>query len=443
MYEDKIYPADTIHDLIRYLKTEDRGQYVYRGQIKEYDAPLVPSRYRKYLSYSDNKVSRFDPQYGHSVKKIGAKYYGDYVAKFESLKNDFFRGFSENKRRALEYIYQKALHSPTLLLKQQTNRIAYGFFESRFDLIRSSLTREEFQIFCLYKDKWIQQIDEYDKRIIRNFGFYKPFGYLLGTALAQQFGFSSDGLDATKDIKVACFFATNSYSSGYKTVEHDGVGIVYRFPFEQVYGERESKQDYDYYSRHSIIDIDDIFANLAYNSECIGSFFDSFAKFYSQVMMDKSSPGVDELKPPRDSYNESRIYRQKAVIILPDEIREDDKESEFSIIKSHLPKYQYIEDISVRNKVKKFYFRHTKNNKIDLNREDLWPREDPFLFLVVWIISAICQRTFSMDHHVILHRLDLIDGGYEAGEFLKKCIDIALEKVAIVHKGDRILLYIE
>jgi hypothetical protein len=157
-------------------------------------------------------------------------------------------------------------------------------------------------------------------------------------------------------------------------------------------------------------------------------------------MIGRSAPGIAGLRLPRDSYEGSRIFRQKAVIILPDEIREDDNESELSIIKTHLPKYQYIEDMSVRNGVKKFYFRHAANNGIDIDREYLWPRDDPFLFLVVWIISAICQRTFSMDHHVIIHRLDLIDGGYDAGEFLKRCIDIGLERGAYAHKNDKLIL---
>jgi hypothetical protein len=149
MYEDKLRPADNIYDLICHLKMEDCGQYVYRGQTREYKAPLVPSRYRKYVSYSGSEVSRHDPQYEHSLKKIGAKYYGDYVANFERSKTDLFHGFSESKRQAFQYIYQKALHSPALLLKQQSNRAAYGFFESRLDLIRSVMTTEEFQLFCL------------------------------------------------------------------------------------------------------------------------------------------------------------------------------------------------------------------------------------------------------------------------------------------------------
>ena len=148
------------------------------------------------------------------------------------------------------------------------------------------------------------------------------------------------------------------------------------------------------------------------------------------------------LKLPKDSYQKTRIFQQKAVIFLPDEIREDDESSELSIIGNKLPCYQYIEDLSLREGVEKFYFRHTKtkNNESTLNREYLWFREDPLLHLIVWIISAICQGSFSKDRHFIMYRLDLIDAGYDPGEFLNMRQNIALEHFVTISKDNKIIL---
>jgi hypothetical protein len=282
-------------------------------------------------------------------------------------------------------------------------------------------------------------INNYDRRIIRMFGFFKPLGFLLGTALAQQFGFSSEGLDATKDLDVASFFATHSSEDYYQKPLEDGIGIIYRFPYKQVYAARDGGFQYDFYSPYSLIDMDDIFEPLSYDGTDIDSFFDTFKTFFSKKMMGKDA-GYDLLKLPKGSYQNSRIFRQKAVILLPDEIREDDESSELSIIGNRLPRYQYIEDLSVRDGVEKFYFRQSRNNGLAINREYLWPREDPMLNLVVWIISSICQRAFSKDNHLIMHRLDLIDGGYDPGEFLTLCQNLALADFITISKDNTIIL---
>lgn len=138
------------------------------------------------------------------------------------------------------------------------------------------------------------------------------------------------------------------------------------------------------------------------------------------------------LRLPNNSYQDSRVFRQKAVILLPDELREEDETSELSIIGTRLPRYQYIEDLSSRDGVKKYFFRHSKNNDLSLNREYLWPREDPILNLVIWIVGSICQRTFGRENHIILHRLDLIDGGYDPGEFLVCCMKIAMDNLMML-----------
>jgi FRG domain. len=437
-------PAKDIHELLDFLKSEEHDiPYVYRGQIKEYNSPLVPSMYRRCLSYSDQAIDNHDPLYERcSLKKIGKKYYGDYVKKFFDYKIEKIYGncTSNERMEILNSVYEKALKSPALLFAQQRNRLLYNYIGNRLDIIKSILSREEWQLFDLYKGRWMPLINDYDRRIIRIFGFFKPLGFLLGTALAQQYGFSSEGLDATKSIDVACFFATHSSEDDYVRTLDEGIGIIYRLPYQNVYAPRDGGFQYNFYSPHSLVDIDAIFEQMAEDAGDIDNFYKAFETFYTNKMTGKDAD-YNLIKIPVHAYQNSRIFRQKAVIILPDEIREDLESSEWSIIGNKLPQYQFIEDLSCRDGLEKFYFRHSKDNELELNREYLWPREDPVLSQVIWIISAICQRSFSKDKHFIMHRLDLIDGAYNPGEFLTMCQNIALKNFITISKDNKIFLF--
>jgi len=76
--------------------------------------------------------------------------------------------------------------------------------------------------------------------------------------------------------------------------------------------------------------------------------------------------------------------------------------------------------------VQKFYFRHTTNlpSLLSVTRDDLWPRNDRLLPIVAAGITAIYPiRRFLP--HVVPHRLDLLDGGFEQGKFFEYCKEYA------------------
>jgi hypothetical protein len=59
----------------------------------------------------------------------------------------------------------------------------------------------------------------------------QALGYPLSQIFSQQAGLHSEGLDVTKDLDVAIFFATHSWDGQrYRHVEQDGIGIIYRWP---------------------------------------------------------------------------------------------------------------------------------------------------------------------------------------------------------------------
>lgn len=435
-------PAKDVHELISFLKNEEqKNPYVYRGQVKEYNAPLVPSIYRKCLAYSDKMIDRNDQLYKYSLKNIGNAFYGDYVRNFLEYVNKKIYGDKpiSSKNKIVHDVYVKAIQSSELMFRQHSKRVLYNYIINRLDLIKSILSKEEWQLFSLYKDRWMPLINDYDRRIIRMFGFFKPLGFVLGAAIAQQYGFSSEGLDATKSIDVAGFFATHSSEDYYINTVDEGIGVIYRFPYKNVYTAHDGVFQYDFYSPYSLIDIDDIIEHMVHDDTDINNFYSVFETFYTKEMMEEDIE-YKQLKLPGNSNQNSRISRQKAVLLLPDELRKEKEYAELSIIGNKLPLYQYIEDLSLRDGVEKFYFKHSKNSELALNREYLWPREDPLIYLIVWIITAICQRSFSKDNHYIMHRLDLIDAGYNPGEFLTMCQNMAREHSLVIGKDKRIIL---
>jgi hypothetical protein len=124
----------------------------------------------------------------------------------------------------------------------------------------------------------------------------------------------------------------------------------------------------------------------------------------------------DNLLLPRDFLSSSRVRQQQAVIVLPDEIREDLTDRDPGIDGIRFPKFRYIEDLKARPGVERFYFRHTgrwPDTVPRVTREQLWPRGDFLLEILVLLIAASYRLSMTFPR-----RLDLIDGGYAQDEFL-------------------------
>src|SRR5262249_4452394 len=109
-----------------------------------------------------------------------------------------------------------------------------------------------------YAENWNRRIDNFHRRRLRNELLVRLFGYALGTTFAQQFGLSSEGLDATKSLAVACFFASHD-SVDFQRVPDSGVGVVYRFPSAQNDVAMQPLSKFNFYSLPSIVDVEDVF----------------------------------------------------------------------------------------------------------------------------------------------------------------------------------------
>ena len=104
--------------------------------------------------------------------------------------------------------------------------------------------------------------------------------------------------------------------------------------------------------------------------------------------------------------------RQKAVIIVPDEIRQTHRDN----ISQDYATFQCIEDVSKREGFQKFYFRQTDTfpNIGKMNKTYLWPEKDIFKFIISRILGPLTP-IYAFDGRPILKRLDLLSSGFIKG----------------------------
>jgi len=406
--------------LYRYLKDSDgQGRYVYRGQTAYYSGPLLPSAFRPILTEEHGRTTKStadDLYHRFSLRKSGKLFYGEYNTCFDQYANPVrhLADASSDKRNAALVLYKRILDDPTIALSQEGAK-----YVSWIEALRSVLSAEDYDLFSENRRHWMLRINNYHRRQYRMERFIALFGYTLGTTIAQQYGLSSEALDATKNIDVAFFFATHD-SSDFKFLLKDGIGVIYRFPFPQNDIASVPVDKYDYYTLPSVIDVKDVIYRFEVKGldrkesrTCIDA--------YVGASMIDHFIDPDLLILPGGFYGTTRVSKQDAVIILPDEIREDHLEREPGIGGIRFPKYRYIEDLGAREGVEQFYFIHTGEvppEAARIRREELWPRDD-FLLEVVARIVLGTNRV----RKIIPKRPDLIDVGFDNDEFARECSD--------------------
>lgn len=289
---------------------------------------------------------------------------------------------------------------------------------------KAALSQSELGLFEEYKAVWQPLMDSYHRRCVRHV-FFRLFGYFLGTTMAQQYGLTSEGLDVTGDPIVAAFFATHDSATDYRAAERSGVGIIYRIPYPGTDVRARKVNDYSYYTLPSVIDVEDVLYRFERPGLDVESAIQCFECFCGAVLLD-GLVDVDQFFVPEGALASSRIRRQRAFMILPDELRENVEGRGPGPGGIIFPKYRYIEDIAARRGTQKFYFQHGGSLPAgaQLTREELWPRDDPLLPMIVALMTATYPiGAFTPD--IMPGRLELIDAGYEPSEFLGLCRQLA------------------
>lgn len=416
--------AENIEILYNFLQLRDKcGSYIYRGQTREYETPLLPSAFRDILNpkFDIEYKSIANPEHKTStMRACGSVFVGEYYKCFHCFANPIkdleIAGKPEAELKEAYDIFLNLLNNYDLSAAQQYSRSYVPWISA----MEHKLSREKFDIFLKNEKKWMPIINDYHKRVFRSNSFFQLFGYALSTTFAQQYGLSSEGLDATKSLDVAVFFATH-HSQDFQQVPTNGTGIIYRFPYNPSDIVSNHLNKYNYSNLPSIVDLQDImyrFEKPGFKIEDSLKCFD----YYFGTVFKNGVQDLDLLFLPERFWEKTRLAKQEAVIIFPDEIRNNRPEGTPGIDNIGFSEIRYIEDIAKREGVEKFYFRHNGHLPAELRRltrEELWPRDDDLLQFIVDIMMAQYPSRY-----VIPQRLDLIDGAYDQAQFTDHCVSL-------------------
>lgn len=418
-------PANGIADLYDYLRSDEfERQYIYRGQTQEYSIPLLPTAFRPFFSRTDIAVDAKSSLGRYSMRRCGSAFYGDVNFKIAQSVRRLFLRFEPDQKAVVEAVYHRVMRSADVATMQRDRRVS-GELLSWFEAIERAFPAGEREILNRHRDEWKAIIDRYHRRVIRMFFFYFNFGYLMGTILAQQYGLHSECLDATTDLDVAVFFATHNHVDDYAAPSRNGVGIIYRLPYPDEAAAQSRRSNTDFYSLPPLIDAAIALRERADPDMTLPGMHEAFWR-HSNSVFHEDEANAAKWRLPRAAMEMTRVWRQKAVVILPDELRKELPDKKPGVAGIAVPAFQYVEDIGRRNGIERFYFRHTGSlpSAFRLGREYLWPREDPLVpVFASGMTSVYPLGRFSP--HVIPYRLDLIDCGYGRAQFEAACVSAA------------------
>lgn len=282
--------APSLDALVAYLKAQDTGQFLYRGQKRDFPRPLVPRIFRGLLDPKDLYDSSCIPDF-RSMRSLGKLFVGNYA-----------KSLAEQSRAPGPVRSQKLL------------------FERMLDV----------------------------------------WGYLLGSTIAQHYGLGSGLLDATTDPSIAALFAAQKTAT-----EPNDCGVIYRFTRVDTGADLNTLDNYSYWNAPGTIVPGELLASL----EVDISLQDSWKALRYSYEMFKACCGRrwNLLRIPKGTVADSRLGRQKAAFIVPDEFHLRLKEQQYGVgpvfgelrLGEHPLVLQAIEDLSTREGTIQYYFRHS------------------------------------------------------------------------------------
>ena len=396
----KSNPAKNIDELISYLSECDEDYFVYRGQTRAWQGPLLPSAFRLYKS--TNQVFRRPNTLPFtSMRNAGSTFHGleplNYLVEF-----------------ADRYCPTCPLSLPEL--RQIDDLIDDPWFSlticgaTTFDCIRKSVSQEFDKKFSANYPAWKTVIDHTHRNRIRQFVCLNPFGFIFGMALAQHYGFSSEALDVTHDPLVAAFFATHEFPS-YVVPKGHGTGQIFRFRLTEKEYAQAQWQEKDFYTADCFADlmmILPVFEDESY------TYHDSISNLADHVFASLEG-GVEGRRQHRirigaAEIGQTRVGRQKAAILFPDMLLKEEQ-----IAGMKIQRFMAVEDLTTRPDTETFYFHHSKNDWpfMHVTREHLWPRHDIFVDMFEYVLSSTSTMVVHPSGMALPKRSDLIDRGYD------------------------------
>jgi len=232
-------------------------------------------------------------------------------------------------------------------------------------------------------------------------------GYALGEAFAQQVGLRSEGLDVTRDAKVALFFACFEWTGRGYTLKRkfDQPSVVYRWIVQQQNWSFEDLNRYDFYSCPNLVPVQDVlkcFSSHEPDVDSEGSIDDYRSAIRWGLEFD-----LDEIRGKRPYHlirfrdadiANSRIERQHAGLLFPDVVPGTDFLRRHSVTSSQVAKEigqgMFVEDLSQNATCEKFLLKADDIRKeegiLPRDPREIFPDHD-FLFFVLrgWVKSLV------------------------------------------------------
>jgi hypothetical protein len=292
-------------------------------------------------------------------------------------------------------------------------------------------------------------IDKFHRHTFLTDIMVSAYGFLVGSLISQHYGFGSGMLDATTSIEVAAFFATHSFPEYnlFSGTAAESSGVIYRFANLSPNLSPATAFQTDYYRAPGTVQTESLLTALEADISVEESLRTLRQCFQMRTCPDVGERRYDLIKFPRGTIAGSRIGRQKAIVVIPDEIRKS-----VPISTSH-PVHgtrtigpsltwecqQSIEDLHNRPNGQCFYFRHSHVDPTpQLNPGYLWPNDNDYFLLAIAYLFA-SGLGFHIHPGVVLpQRLDLIDPGHgiisteklaaSAEEYLSRCDESALSE---------------
>lgn len=453
-FTDPRCPASGIGELILYLKSTDNQRYLYRGQTRAYPGPLLPSEFRRVLR-DEPTITAPDPLQQASIRGVGRRFVGNYVWDKEDYHNGLAARLFGSRGSDASVTDNSS--------RPQTGRDATAYLSSHFQssgdkwietlpfdpldvLVISSWLTNEFNLLSAATgtDTAIQKLVERYvpplaarpevANIIRDYvnerhrhRFYTDilmgaYSYVLGSLISQQYGFHSGLLDATTSIDVAAFFATHD-APEYHLVTSESpeplLGVIYRLPRSLEVSEAHTVTA-DAYGKCGSLVVDELLQHLEDDVTVSESLKLLRTSFELRHLPDYWARRYDLLKFPVGSVAGSRIGRQKAAVIIPDQIEVLLDNAFLATTYGRLINHpnnriqMSIEDISWRSDLRPFYFLHSGVDPCpDISPSDLWPNDnDFFLLALTYLFKAHFSCYLPLEAFVCPERHDLVDPGF-------------------------------
>jgi len=248
-------------------------------------------------------------------------------------------------------------------------------------------------------------------------------GFMGGSVIGQHYGFFSGMLDATTDLDVAAFFATHT-APDYTLVPPENAqspGVIYRFPRLDTRWTSEQLLLADYYQAPGTLVPEELIRSLEAAVPAEEGIALTHTCFELRRAADVGERRYELLRFPAGCVAGSRVGRQHAAVIIPDEVQKGidlgpRAHPIFAVPVIWPPNSQLclqsVEDLHSRDGLGVFYFRHSgRPPRNELSPAYLWPREDFFLDAIAFLFLAGLNY-YANPAFGLPVRLDLIDAGF-------------------------------